>query len=694
MMKASGIFSSFSTPSLFDLTGSILIDDNDRAQLTDLDKVLIRANDFTPVMPVIEYPPASGNYVANPNNGVNYQYNLPDPVFGNYHSLMMEGLVVDTFARPKDQIISIHPRSASYFQEHLTQSPNYHSFDMIDGGGKAWLDEAETTNKKIYKVNEWFKWQIDCVGKYFMEIKITGSNVGVGDLNMAYLVYRGQYDGFLADDISPKGLFRTSNTQYTQGNSYFRSPGKEYEDMINPAVLQLWPYLNGFAMYKNSANKYIKFNADMVAAVSTGTFELNMLNMPQNTSRYLCTVRITSYLDLNPFWVLQVVEGGYNLGDFITYGGYCDFPDDPTFKPFRIVAVNVASENQIWTFENISQDMFDKIDAGSVRCNIYINTIVPLFVGYPIPESPIILPQTLSGDMFDIRGFQANPPDVGDKFTFGIYLNNFDNTFNEDDKFCKELIYVLNPFPTDTPNAPVITGANDGTGTSFTVTIDGDTGVTNYLWYKKNSDVAWTNGGNRVGDGDIQVTGLDSGIYEALVISQNALLICSPPSNKVNIFVSDTDTSLHERIMDHIVSTLEAILISNGYKLDVAKVDRIKKPPKQLTQFPYLMVGMNNEPEDFENNKQKNLDLDVTILGWVRSADSSKPDDTSLLVAEIKRALVVDQTRGGLAWQTIVKDKRITMDTKTFPHQQSYSRIEIDVGVLFLEAKGNPYGIV
>jgi len=57
------------------------------------------------------------------------------------------------------------------------------------------------------------------------------------------------------------------------------------------------------------------------------------------------------------------------------------------------------------------------------------------------------------------------------------------------------------------PTTPVITV--DSTDNAVTVTIAGDSSVTNYVVYKKSTASGWTAGGSRAGDGDVTVSDLD-----------------------------------------------------------------------------------------------------------------------------------------------------------------------------------------
>lgn len=79
------------------------------------------------------------------------------------------------------------------------------------------------------------------------------------------------------------------------------------------------------------------------------------------------------------------------------------------------------------------------------------------------------------------------------------------------------------------PAAPDITVANDGTGTSVTVTIDGPAGATNYVYYLLPGAASWTAGGNRAGDGDIVVGSLTEGkTYEFVAVAYNGTAYSLP----------------------------------------------------------------------------------------------------------------------------------------------------------------------
>jgi hypothetical protein len=102
------------------------------------------------------------------------------------------------------------------------------------------------------------------------------------------------------------------------------------------------------------------------------------------------------------------------------------------------------------------------------------------------------------------------------------------------------------------PSTPAMTVASDGTGTSFTATIDGDAGVTNYLYYKRPADTAWTLGGNCSGDGTIQVTGVVRAFYETYAVSKSGDSY-SLPTVVLPVYVDTTAATAY------IVQIMEAV---------------------------------------------------------------------------------------------------------------------------------------
>lgn len=90
-----------------------------------------------------------------------------------------------------------------------------------------------------------------------------------------------------------------------------------------------------------------------------------------------------------------------------------------------------------------------------------------------------------------------------------------------------------------TPTKPTLSVVDDGTATSATATVDGDSGATNQLYYRSSGSAAWTTGLSRTGDGDIQQTGLSVGYYEFICVSTVGG-VPSLPSNPAFVTIAAT----------------------------------------------------------------------------------------------------------------------------------------------------------
>lgn len=87
------------------------------------------------------------------------------------------------------------------------------------------------------------------------------------------------------------------------------------------------------------------------------------------------------------------------------------------------------------------------------------------------------------------------------------------------------------------PTVPTIT-AVELTTTSIRVTVDGDAGVTNTVYYDLSDGTAWTTGNDRSGDGTINITGLIAGNTYVIVVQSDNTNSLSVMSNKVQLTLS------------------------------------------------------------------------------------------------------------------------------------------------------------
>ena len=86
-------------------------------------------------------------------------------------------------------------------------------------------------------------------------------------------------------------------------------------------------------------------------------------------------------------------------------------------------------------------------------------------------------------------------------------------------------------------------------GTTATATIDGDAGVTNWLYYKVSTATEWSTD-SRAGDGVITVSSLTTGVrYTFIAISQSAAGVYSLLSIPVDVTVGVSTTSVLDGLL-------------------------------------------------------------------------------------------------------------------------------------------------
>ena len=118
----------------------------------------------------------------------------------------------------------------------------------------------------------------------------------------------------------------------------------------------------------------------------------------------------------------------------------------------------------------------------------------------------------------------------------------------------------------------------------------------------------------------------------------------------------EDSVSVRERIVLDLVSTAEGITTANGYRTEVFEVDRAIDIPHRREGFPTVFVVETSEVKRVGQGVPTGLkacDLNVVLHVWEREADASRlPGEMTLVLAELKRALMVDPSRGGRAIST------------------------------------------
>ncbi len=146
-------------------------------------------------------------------------------------------------------------------------------------------------------------------------------------------------------------------------------------------------------------------------------------------------------------------------------------------------------------------------------------------------------------------------------------------------------------------SAPAVPSIVAAAGTlAVTITIDGEPGITNHLLYKPESGNAWSDGGSRVGDGDITVSGLYNGVaYTFIAYSQSGAGPISQPSPSATVTLQADDDDQGEDLNDELAEGIdEALEVSGetitykpggiGSRSIVGIVDRF--PPAAATPAP------------------------------------------------------------------------------------------------------------
>ena len=155
-------------------------------------------------------------------------------------------------------------------------------------------------------------------------------------------------------------------------------------------------------------------------------------------------------------------------------------------------------------------------------------------------------------------------------------------------------------------SAPSISAA---AGTlAVTITIDGDADVTNELLYKRSTDIAWTSGGSRAGDGDITVSSLLNDIPYTFVAYSTDPRGVSTPSPAVTVTLgaeTDPATGLDDELNEGIDAALdvsgETIIYKPGgvgSRSIVAIVDRqppASVPPAPQGRTPAMVIVVKND---------------------------------------------------------------------------------------------------
>jgi len=120
--------------------------------------------------------------------------------------------------------------------------------------------------------------------------------------------------------------------------------------------------------------------------------------------------------------------------------------------------------------------------------------------------------------------------------------------------------------------------------------------------------------------------------------------------------------TVREKVFLNLVTTLSGILVANGYENNITSVQRWDMNGNNKANVPAIII--NSGPEKNDDDRAYNLThcvLTIFLELWVRQNETESaaiPTDKLLnsLLGDVKKALAVDVTRGGVAVDTEVTD--------------------------------------
>lgn len=112
--------------------------------------------------------------------------------------------------------------------------------------------------------------------------------------------------------------------------------------------------------------------------------------------------------------------------------------------------------------------------------------------------------------------------------------------------------------------------------------------------------------------------------------------------------------SVRELILENIVTTLQGINGTGGYNFAVvsANVKRVVGGIGILQEYPTLYVVVGQETVMTEVLEKSTVRMPVTIECWIRSDRDTLAADVEKIIADVRKAMMVDYTRGNKAIQT------------------------------------------
>lgn len=116
--------------------------------------------------------------------------------------------------------------------------------------------------------------------------------------------------------------------------------------------------------------------------------------------------------------------------------------------------------------------------------------------------------------------------------------------------------------------------------------------------------------------------------------------------------------TVREKIIQNMVTTLQGITVAAGYNNTLASVQRYKAFANVTLDVPAVLVGEGAEDCSDHADPLTSCNLTVFLAVVTRQAESDTAATGAVLnslLGDIKKALMIDHTRGGYAVDTNIK---------------------------------------
>ncbi len=116
-----------------------------------------------------------------------------------------------------------------------------------------------------------------------------------------------------------------------------------------------------------------------------------------------------------------------------------------------------------------------------------------------------------------------------------------------------------------------------------------------------------------------------------------------------------TTKSVRERILEHVVTTLQNITLANGYHVDMGSVQRYDTKGFRAKSMPACVIQAGEQEPKDGPTPMTTKEMVVWVHALIRRDEDSATtvdEDLEVLLLDVETAMMQDRTRGGLATLT------------------------------------------